>query len=487
MTITTRVVLAIAIATIAAVVAIFTLTEQQQEEAIAGRVAEAVTAAMEAGGRERCEADPQRFVARSEARAAPRRERRLPRDGRFAPLVGARFAVFAADGASAGPLPSLDAAMLARLDAEHVVALPAASGGPARFLVRMPWDEGPCAIVGVERPGTPDVVAARRRGLVLSLVVLAVASLAAVLALRSPLSRLRALTEAAGSLARSGFRDRGALDRATTSPASKDEVGALGASLREAVDRIAEDATRLAARDAALTEYVAHTTHDLMTPVTVLTGHLAELEDDLARGKSVDRRTVERAIGEAHYLATLVANLGVVARLDRPDPIVQKRALDLREVLERVAARHEPLARAKGLSLEHAVPDDAVPFEGDDLLLERALGNLVHNAIRHHRSRDGAEGHVALVLSKGTAERGPSLRVLDDGAGLDDATLRALATDAPSDDAARTRSHGFGMDVVRRVAALHGLAVVVERAEEGGLSVTLARPATGRGVTPARA
>ncbi|MBN8611068.1 MAG: HAMP domain-containing histidine kinase, partial [Deltaproteobacteria bacterium] len=313
----------------------------------------------------------------------------------------------------------------------------------------------------------------------LSLIVLLVASVAAVVALRTPLARLRALTEASSALGRSGFTDRAALDRASQRPGG-DEVSALARSLRDAVDRIAADASRLSARDVALTEYVAHTTHDLMTPITVLTGHLAELEDDLSRSRPVERRTVERAIGEAHYLATLIANLGVVARLDRPDPIVQKRTIDLRDVVERVAARHEPLARAKGLSLEHAVPDVPCTMEGDDLLLERALGNLVHNAIRHHAARDGSsEGHVALVLSRD--EHAITLHVVDDGAALDDATLRSLLASARGDgtrdqeDAVRTRRHGFGMDVVRRVASLHDFALEVARADEGGLSVTLSR------------
>jgi signal transduction histidine kinase len=485
-----RVVLAIAIATIAASGSLLLFAEQVQRETLETRVADAVTLAMTTGAREQCEADPTRFVERSSARAerAQRRGRGSRRAAaRMAPIVGARFAVFDAEGTSASGAPPLDRALLDRLSRDTVVSLPE-QNGLARFLVQMPWDDGPCTIVGVERPISPDMTTGRRRGLFFALAVLLVAAGAAVLALRSPLSRLRTLTEAARALGRSGFRDRSALDRATPRASSRevpprDEIGALAASLRDAVDRIAEDAARLSARDAALTEYVVHTTHDLMTPVTVLTGHLAELEEDLAQGKAIERRTVERAIGEAHYLATLVANLGVVARLDRPDPIVQRRTIDLREVVERVAARHEPLARTKGLVLEHAVPDDPCPFEGDDLLLERALGHLVHNAIRHHRAADGTEGHVALVLS---VTRGAlSIRVVDDGAGLDEASLRTLVASARGEvgdaDASRTRKHGFGMDVVRRVASLHGLELVVERAESGGLSVTLSSPATSSG------
>ncbi len=473
MSVTARVVLAIAIATLAASAALLFLADQAQREAVEARVADAVVSAMTAGGRERCEQDPARFVARSEARVGVRR-RRGQGEGLFGPMVGARFAVFATDGTSASGAPSLSSQQLSELDRDAVVSLPEREAR-SRLLVRMPWDEGPCAIVGVERPAPADPAVARRRGLFLSLMVLAVASLAAVLALRSPLARLRALTDAASSLGRSGFRDRAALDRATEAPRAKDEIGALGASLREAVDRIAADAARLSARDAALTEYVAHTTHDLMTPVTVLTGHLSELEDDVTSGRAIDERTIERAIVEAHYLATLIANLGVVARLDRPDPIVQKRQVDLRDVVTRVAARHEPLARARGLSLEHAVPDGPVRFEADDLLLERALGNLVHNAIRHHRAREGGEGHVVLTL---TGASRPVIRVFDDGLGPDDATLRAMQLPSEDKDEARTRTHGFGMDVVRRVAALHDLEVQIARGSAGGVEVVLATAAT---------
>ncbi|MFO0708523.1 MAG: HAMP domain-containing sensor histidine kinase [Sandaracinus sp.] len=474
MTITLRVVIAIAVASLSASLALVFFAQEMQRETIEARLADAVTAAMSAGAREQCEADPVRFVSRSAERAqrAERRGRR-PR-ARLGSIVGARYAVFDHAGQSATGAPSLDPSLVAALDRETIVALPE-QGGVARYLVHMPWSDGPCAIVGVERASPTELDVVRRRGLWLSLVVLAVASLAAVLALRTPLARLRSLTEAAGLLGRSGFRDRTALDRAAATGRG-DEVGALTASLRDAVDRIAADASRLSARDVALTEYVAHTTHDLMTPVTVLTGQLAELEEDLARGQRVEPRTVARAIAEAHYLATLIANLGVVARLDRPDPIVQKRAIDLRDVIERVAARHEPLARARGLVLEHAVSEAPCPLEADDLWLERALGNLVHNAIRHHTTREGSEGHVALVLAQ--RDGAFEVRVIDDGRGLDDVALRALAegaegAHAASDDAARTRKHGFGMDVVRRVAAVHGLSLRVARADEGGLSVTL--------------
>ncbi len=492
MSVTARVLLALSLASLAAVVALFVFAEASEREAREARIVDAVTAAMSAGGRERCERDPARFIVERRAGGVRRRARDdAPRRGRarrVMPLVGSRFAVYAHDGTSASGAPALDPSSLEEFERSTLVVL-GEERGVVRYLVHMPWEEGPCAIVGVEHPAKDaELSAARRSGLGLSLVVVIAAALAVVFALRAPLARLRALTRAAEALGRSGFRDRERLDHVQLEGSDRDEVSALARSLRAAVDRIAEDAARLSSRDAALTEYVAHTTHDLMTPITVLTGDLAEIDADLRERGATFPKTIARAIGEAHYLGALIANLGVVARLDRPDPILQRRTIDLRDVVERVASRHEPLARARGLQLDFAVPDAPCELEGDDLLLERALGNLVHNAIRHHAGRAPGEGHVAIVLSERAIEgeaRVVELRVLDDGRGLDDATLALLAARArgeaedASTSASRTRSVGYGLDVVRRVAALSGLRLEVERAEEGGLLARLVGPGVG--------
>lgn len=63
--------------------------------------------------------------------------------------------------------------------------------------------------------------------------------------------------------------------------------------------------------------------------------------------------------------------------------------------------RHAPMAQNKGIELDHAVPEHAVHVVGDEILLERALGNLISNAIFHpHRTAtaDTPKGRIAVVL-----------------------------------------------------------------------------------------
>ncbi len=462
MSITTRVMLAVAIAALVATTALLWGMHVVGREAADARLALVVTNVMESGGRERCEANPARFAERSRV---PRRMQRLARRERVPGPPLRSLSVHTVLGVSATGGAPLSPRVLALLESADI-----ATEGD-RSYVRMAWTEGPCAVVGVARPD--DVLGLGWRAWVLALAVLGCTLLASVLALRSPLRRLSLLSQAATQLGDTGFQTRTKLDEAARLGAP-DEVGQLTSRMRDAVDRIAKDAAALAARDAALTEYVTHITHDLMTPVTALMQHLALLEEASREGRSASPETVAEAMRETHYLTQLVSNLGVIARVDASERIMQKRDVDLRDVVERVAARHAPLARAHPISLEHSVPNAPVMAHVDELLLERALGNLVSNAIRHHRRRPGQEeGHVALVLSTKGARF--ALRVLDDGAeGAGQAArIQKLFEQADETSRARSRTHGFGIEVVRKVALAHDFSVKAAPGADGGLEVTI--------------
>jgi len=101
-------------------------------------------------------------------------------------------------------------------------------------------------------------------------------------------------------------------------------------------------------------------------------------------------------------------------------------------------------------------------------LLERAVGNLVHNAVRHNRR----QGHVAVVLE--TREDGFELRVLDDGPGLTPEQVERVLGRGAAGENSRSRSgHGLGLSITARAARLHGLTLEFRHPEQGGLEVVL--------------
>lgn len=422
----------------------------------------AVVERMEYGGRELCEADPARF-----ATAAARRARRRP--GMAALLRGARVYAYDASFRSADPLaPPIEPGLRAGLEGGAPALLGASEGGRTDVALQMPWSDGPCAVLLVRARNGALPVRERTvaRDVVIAVVVLLGALAAALLALGPPLARLRRLVAAVRGSPAAGYVAPRGVD-------GHDEIGEVAKALEEASVRVRDHVKALETRDLALRSYVDGTTHDLAIPLTVLQGRLSAAEEAVRAGAVVDPSLLRGALAECEYLGQLVANLGAAARLEAAEPAIERRAVDLGALVERVIARHTPVARQHGVSLDHAVPEATVRLLGDELLLERAVSNLVHNAIRHRTARQGAEGHVAVVLETPGSGARVRVSVLDDGAPVDDELLERLRAGEDARVTRDARGRGLGLRIVRAVAAAHGLVLSFERAPEGGLLARL--------------
>lgn len=174
---------------------------------------------------------------------------------------------------------------------------------------------------------------------------------------------------------------------------------------------------------------------------------------------------------EAQYIGALVHNLAAAARLDAVAEVTTQADVDLGALVARVVARHLPIARSFGIALELAEPATPITVAGDVILLEQAIGNLVHNAVRYNR----AGGHVA-VLVEADAPRRFVVSVIDDGPGIEAHELASLLERGHRGDDARTRrpdGSGLGLDITQRVAERHGFELTFRASEAGGLHVEL--------------
>jgi signal transduction histidine kinase len=373
---------------------------------------------------------------------------------------------FHSDNPRAPPLPASGVAALAGADV--------ASAGPSFFsdevavVVRMPWREGPCAIVLATGTTDPSWGAILPESYLWLLPTLAV--FAATLAAAGPLvRRIRRLTAAVARSAAHAYADPIDVEGA-------DEVADLARAFDTAGAEVRRRLSERDARERALRQFLANTTHDVMLPLTALQGHLATLREQAAEGR-VDARLVVAAMDETHYAASLLSDLVAAARLDGASPRLELAPVDLGALVRRVAGRHATIARELGVALEHAVPGEPLSTLADVTLLEQAVSNVTYNAV--HYNRPG--GHVAIVLepSLHDGSAGFCLRVLDDGPGLSDEELTRIAERGFRGQEARSRrpdGQGLGLHIARRAADLHGLALRFARSEHGGLEVTFEGP-----------
>jgi signal transduction histidine kinase len=448
-------------------------------------------ARMESGGRERCERDPAYFVVHVpppppgsppagpfDAGAAPPPpppeggvppvppDGGAPLDdpGRAPPVAVTQMWAYASDFKSRNPrAPEIPEDLVRAMKAGASDAgEPYSANGVAgrQLVVRMRWTGGPCDFVLARRIDPAPGEFASFPVWAATTVVLAM--LAAVLVAAGPVvRRIRKLT----ADVRASAKDRYATPVAA---GGGDEIAELAAAFNDAGGAVRDQLDAVARREETLRAFVANTTHDVMTPLTVLQGHLAALRARVSQ-KPADAELVNSAIEEAHYLGALVHNLGAAAKLDAGREQVHLAPVRLDELVQRVVERHWAVASPRAIDIEFAVPEKPVWFDADVTLLEQAVANVVGNAVRYNRP----DGHVAVILG----EVSPSeftLRVVDDGPGVPDDQLARLTERAFRTDDARRRhpeGTGLGLDIVRRVAAFHRLRLEFRRSEHGGLEV----------------
>jgi signal transduction histidine kinase len=412
-------------------------------------------AAYEEGGRARCEASPETF-------------RFAARGGQVA------YAYDAAAGRSRNPLaPPLDRSL----------ALALAQPGAARYAMRAtPLDalgvlamradgDGPCAIVQLTWPRW-DAVAYRVLGVSIAALVMAILGLVlggAWLA-RPLLRRIERVRRAADQVGATGPDAARAMEAlAPAREGGDDELDVVARALSRAHTRIQRDAAELEAQRDALQRHLADVSHDLRTPIASLLIALEQIEG--ARDAADARALVAGALRDAVYLGALTENLRMASALEAGyDPRARQGETDLKAIVLAVAARSRIFAERQDVDFDVAVPDLSVTVVCDAVFAERALGNLVENAVTYV----GRGGHVAVLLE--TAPGRFTFTVLDDGPGVDgDALSRLGDRTFRGDDARRRdpRGSGLGLAITREVCERHGWSLAFAAEVPHGLRVTI--------------
>ncbi len=323
---------------------------------------------------------------------------------------------------------------------------------------------GPCAFLRVT---SLDIlaVAGPRLGWVLAVAILIGMLLAALLTLglvvRPLQRRIDALATAAAAVGGDAYRPE---------PLWPDALGQIGAVLTESHLRVVETRDALEARHRELEDHLSGIAHDLRTPLASMQLALEGLATD-AEGPL--RQEARRALADVVYLAALVENLHQGTRL-RQDVEVAAGDVELGGLVDRLERRFAIVGRHGRIEVAASVPEEQVWVACAPALAERAIANLVQNAVEHHPG----SGHVAITLAveEGTFE----LVVADDGPGLREAIPASLDAATFVQEAARRRGPGLGMLITAEVARRAGWTLVYEALEPHGLAVQLRGPVRAR-------
>ncbi|MDD9378305.1 HAMP domain-containing sensor histidine kinase [Streptomyces sp. ZAF1911] len=242
------------------------------------------------------------------------------------------------------------------------------------------------------------------------------------------------------------------LDRRVPDPGGADEIAQLARTVNETLDRLERS-------DARQRQFTADASHELRNPLAAVRSRLeVALRDP-------DRESVAAALADTERLQGIAADLLLLARLDG-GPAPRTEPVDLALLAAEDAARR-PEPRV-ALRLDARAP---VPAAGDPARLERALANLVDNALRYARTG---------VVVRASAEDGWALlEVTDDGPGIPEADRDRVFERFVRLDADRSRAGGgtgLGLAIAREIARAHGGEVSALPAPAGGARLVLRVP-----------
>lgn len=242
--------------------------------------------------------------------------------------------------------------------------------------------------------------------------------------------------------------------------------------IAELADTANEMLARLEDSFARLGRFSADIAHELRTPLNNLRG---ELEVGLGRARTPDeyRDALGSSLEECARLGRIIDGLLFLARADHPAAQIRRDRVDVTRELEAMREFYDAAASESEVRLD-VVADGSVAVEADRTLLQRALGNLIENALAH----TPRGGTVRIVAAR--AGGSVRLQVSDTGPGIPPEHLPHVFERfyrVEQDRSAASGGVGLGMAIVKSIVELHGGKARISSAVGRGTSVELDLPA----------
>lgn len=260
--------------------------------------------------------------------------------------------------------------------------------------------------------------------------------------------------------------EKGELGERFQDRSQNDEIGRLGRAFNHMASTIEANMVALREKDNLRRQLIANVSHDLRGPITTISGFLETL---MLKGEDLSVEARERyiriALSSVDGLNRMIQELFELSKLEAREVVPKLVPVDASDLFAMLEEKFIPLAAQRHVELRVSHPQSPVGILADRAMLERALSNLLENAIRY----TPGGGQVTF----GGEERNGRLAIFvaDTGVGIDDDDLphifdqffrakRTQRKDMPGT--------GLGLAIVKKILEAHGSDVHVESEPDKG-------------------
>jgi signal transduction histidine kinase len=249
----------------------------------------------------------------------------------------------------------------------------------------------------------------------------------------------------------------------------RDELGELAGTLNDLLARLDQSFS-------TQRRFMADASHELRSPVAILQGELDVTLSRDDRNAADYRDSLEVMRRSVRRLTRIVRDLFLLARSDAGDVPLKREPLYIGEVVAQTVRGYRTVAAERHVALV-ADCDTQLVVEGDDDLLQRMVGNVVENAIRH--APDETTVRIRCSAASGLAR----VEVEDSGAGVPEPLREKIFERFFRADESRPvttlqagSGAGLGLPIARWIASAHDGALWLERSDAGGSLFVITMP-----------
>jgi signal transduction histidine kinase len=254
----------------------------------------------------------------------------------------------------------------------------------------------------------------------------------------------------------------------------REQLEELNEQLNEANRELNEANAKLRELAEMKEEFLALTTHDLRSPLTVISGVISFFTSGrLGKLSPEQQNMVAMMERNAQSLIELVNDLLDASKLESGTLRLDVASIDLGAIIDEIRDTMEPLAREKGITLEEEIAPRIPPVEADRPKLRRILVNLLSNAVKFT-----GKGGTVQVKAELVDER-VRLSICDTGVGISPEDVARLFDKYEQARSRATRGEkgtGLGLYITKQLVELHGGEIKVESAVGRGSTFSFTLP-----------